>query len=59
MRYHKTFQFFATEEEAKNFCDHRNATASRYCRKKHPAHFTPWQSSDPNDPMHFVAWYYE
>ena len=37
-RYNKTFKFFDTETQAKEFCDIQNRNNSYYIRKKHPAH---------------------
>lgn len=44
-----TFEFFATEPEAREFCTGMN--------RRSKAHYTPWQSSSETDPMHYIAWY--
>ena len=55
MKTRLTFQFFDTEEAARDFCDRENRT---HPRRKNRAHYTPWSSSDPRDTAQFVAWYY-
>lgn len=56
-RYRQTFQFAETEAEAKAFCDAENRAGSAYKRKKYPASYTPWTSSDGKE-QKFVCWYY-
>jgi hypothetical protein len=48
------FKFFDTEEQVKSFCDYENL--NRYIKKHHPAHYTPWSSSDGKE-IKFIAWY--
>lgn len=55
MKTRLTFQFFDTEESARDFCDSENRA---HPRRKNRAHYTPWSSSDPRDTAQFVAWYY-
>lgn len=57
MRYRKIFEFCGTEEQAQALCANINANATRYMRKKHPAHYTPWSSQDGKEHK-FVVWYY-
>ena len=54
-KYQYRFKFVDTEEEAKEFCEAQNRQATRYMRKNHPAHYTPWNSRDE---YKFVCWYY-
>jgi len=51
------FTFTETEEAARAEVERRNREASPYCRKRYPAHFTPWQSPSPTDPAHFIVWF--
>lgn len=53
-RYSLTFRFFDTEHQAEIFCNRENQNS--YIRKRHPAHFTPWESSDGKEKK-FIAWY--
>jgi len=53
-RYKMTFEFLDTELQAKQFCDKQNQ--NKYIKQKHPAHYTPWSSSNGNENK-FVAWY--
>lgn len=55
-KYQLDFEFFDTEQEAKEFCDKTNKAASRYVRTKSPAHYTPWESQDHTEHK-FIAWY--
>ena len=55
MKTRLTFQFFDTEEAARNFCDRENRA---HPRRKTRAHYTPWSSSDQRDTAQFIAWYY-
>lgn len=55
-RYNKTFKFFDTETQAKEFCDRENRNCSDYIRKKHPAHYTPRRGKDGTENK-FIAWY--
>ena len=45
-KYHMDFIFVKTEEEAIVACANFNHWATPYCRRKHPAHYTPWTSQD-------------
>lgn len=56
-KYRYTFDFVDTETQAIKLCDSINKKLTRYMRKKHPAHFTPWNSLD-NTEHKFVVWYY-
>lgn len=50
------FQFCRTEKEAQELCARLNGgLRSRYITKKYPAHYTPWQSKNAEDGMHFVV----
>jgi len=53
-----TFDFVDTTEQAQSLCEKRNKESSRYCRRKYPAHYTPWISSDGNEHK-FIVWYKE
>ena len=53
--YRLTFDFVETEEQAQALCDSINARQTRYMRKKHPAHYTPWDSQDGEHI--FIVWY--
>lgn len=55
MKHQLTFNFFETEAGARAFCECWNKQQTYYMRKKHPAHFTPWQSGAESK---FIAWYY-
>lgn len=55
MKTRLTFQFFDTEQEAREFCDNENRA---HPRRKNRAHYTPWSSTDPRDTAQFIAWYY-
>ena len=57
-RYQLRFTFAASEEEARTICARYNRLASPYCRKRYPAHFTPWTSTSPTDPARFIVWYH-
>lgn len=52
--YKKTYKFFDTEIQAKEFCD--NVNINLYIKKHHPAHYTMWSSQDGKENK-FVAWY--
>lgn len=54
--YITTFEFFDTEEQAKEFCETKNMNSSYYVRKNYPAHYTPWSSQDGTENK-FIAWY--
>ena len=56
-RYQLNFQFFDSWSEAQAFCDYKNKTATPYCRRRYPAHYTPWTSS--NGKQKYVALYHE
>lgn len=51
-KYQLRFEFMDTEEQAKAFCDHINATQSYYMRKHNPAtyHWSDHYNS-------FICWY--
>ena len=55
-RYNKTFKFFDTETQAKEFCDRENRNSSDYIRKKHPAHYAPRSGQDGTEHK-FIVWY--
>ena len=55
-RYRLNYKICNTEAEAKAICDSENK--NYYKRKHHPAHYTPWSSSDGSE-TGFVAWYWE
>lgn len=57
MRTRLTFVFTDTEKDAAEICEKVNATQSRYMTKRHPAHFTPWESKDGKIKK-FVVWYH-
>lgn len=54
MKLQLRYKFFATEDEAREFCDRENLA---HPRRKMQAHFTEWSSPNPSDPSHFIAWY--
>ena len=56
-KYHLTFKFCDTEGVAQALCGEINANATPYMRRKHPAHYTPWDSRDGKEHC-FVVWYY-
>ena len=51
------YTFCETEEEAKEKCTDLDRRSTPYCRKKYPAHYTPWNSSSPTDKARFLVWY--
>ena len=55
------FKFCETEEKAQTVCKTQNSIAYRsaYMIKKYPAHYTPWESKNATDPMHWVAIWHE
>lgn len=55
-KYTRTFKFFDTEIQAKEFCDSENKRNPYYVRKKYPAHYTPWNSQDGTEDK-FITWY--
>lgn len=55
-KYNLTFEFADTEEKARTFCNAINRNYTRYMRKNHPAHYTPWSSQDGKE-QKFVCWY--
>ena len=55
-KYYKTFEFCNTEQEAQTMCENINRTATRHIRMKHPAHYTPWSSTDGKDHK-FIVWF--
>lgn len=57
VQYRLTWKFFNTEEQAQGFCDEVNLRMNDYARKKYPAHYTEFNSSDGADRC-FIAWYY-
>lgn len=56
-KYHLTFKLIESEKDVKEFCDRHNAEASPYERKRYPAHYTPYQTSD-NSFDGYIAWYH-
>ena len=56
MKYKLSFRIFTTEQEAIAFCSDVNARATSYCRKKYPAHYTPW-SNGVGTQHGFICWY--
>ena len=57
-KYYLNFEFTETEDEAKSIVAERNRSASPYARRKHPAHYTPWESQAAKCDKHFVVFYY-
>lgn len=57
-RYTLSAVFVATWSDAQRMVEQFNSAATPYMRKRHPAHFTPWESNSPTDPAHFVVWNY-
>lgn len=57
-RYTLSAVFTATQSDAQRMVEQFNSAATPYMRKRHPAHFTPWQSSSQTDSAHFVVWHY-
>lgn len=57
MRYHYTFEFVDSEEEARKLCAEINSRLTPYMRKYHPAHYTLWTSADGKN-QRFVCLYY-
>jgi len=55
-RYKRTFNFYDTEDQAREFCNSFNKEASYYIRKNHKASYAPWISQDGKENS-FVAWY--
>jgi hypothetical protein len=55
-RYIKTWQFAETESEARTICARENATGTAYKRRKHPAYYTPWSSTDGHEHK-YIVWY--
>lgn len=53
-----SFSFCETEQQAREECAALDKAATRYCRKRYPAHYTPWESSSPTDRAHFIVWYH-
>ena len=53
-----TFQFFDTEAAAARFCMEYTREYPR--RKKHSAHYTPWEGKEQHGTIthKFIAWYY-
>ena len=45
-KYHTTFDFVQTEDEAKKLCASIDAKHNYYIRKVHPSTYTRWNSSD-------------
>ena len=56
-KYRQTFDFVNTEAEAINRVIAENTTGTRYKRKNHPAHYTPWNSRNKTENK-FIVWYY-
>ena len=55
-RYTYTCDFVNTEAEAKRLCAEYNSVQTAYCRKKYPAHYTPWQSKDGRE-LKYIVWH--
>ena len=55
-RYKRTFEFFDTKDEAKEFCNKINDSASDYVRKHHKANWTAWENEDRTEHK-YIAWY--
>lgn len=53
-KYQLWFEFAESEEEAKRLCALRDSQATPYMRRKHPAHYTPWNNRE--QPGLFVVW---
>ena len=53
-RYKKTFKFFDSEDQAKEFCNNENLNP--YIRNNHAAFYTKWTSQDGTENK-FIAWY--
>lgn len=51
------FDLVATEDQAKGLTTRINNDYSYYMRKHHPAHYTPWTSSDGKEHA-YVVWSY-
>ena len=56
MRYQLAFRFADCETEAAAMCAEWNRRATPYMRKKHPAHYTPWNC--PEEPGKFIVWFH-
>lgn len=54
-RYNLWYIFARTEQEAREICQRENSTGTAYKRKHHPAHYTPWDSSDGKEHL-FIVW---
>lgn len=54
MKTRLTFEFFDTEDAARDFCDRENRA---HPRRKNHAHYTPWSSNDQQEHK-YIAWYY-
>lgn len=52
-----SFYFVSTEEDAVRSVAEENASMSAHYRKHHPAHYTPWTSTDMTESL-FVVWTY-
>lgn len=57
-KYHMTFIFCDTEEDAKQVCNTENASGSYYKRTHYKAHYTPWQSLDGKENKFVCFTYY-
>lgn len=57
-----TFHIVQTEDEARAFCAAMDARASRYCRQRYPAHYTPYSSTSKAVQSgtfdSFICWYH-
>ena len=60
-RYHYTFDFVDTAEQARAEVARLNARATRYIREHKPAHFTPWEARNNEGEViekKYIVWYY-
>ena len=53
-KYKRTFEFFDTEDEAKEFCKDRNI--NHHAGSENMATWTPWENKDRTE-QKFVVWY--
>lgn len=56
-RYTMRCEFVKTEQDAQSRSDYYNSINTPYARKKYPAHFTPWRSTDGSESL-YVVWYW-
>jgi len=55
-RYRRSFQFFDTEKQAKEFCDKKNKNP--YIKKHHKAVYKEWYSSDGTEHAYIAHYSY-